>query len=178
MTDRRSRLTAARSISRFLIPLILMGTLFAGCEQFQELLTPLPPDDGESAVKIGFLYTSPNRNNSRYGAELAALQLNESGGVRGTPIQLVPRDIPTQRLVSEDINDTEYVAALAEELISVEGVSAIVGPNRSTYAVVVGEIAQRRRIPMNGNLRDQSGGYGSGGLCVHGGFHGRLSKER
>ena len=118
MTDRRCRLTESRSIiGQILIPLILMSTLFAGCEQFQELLTPPPPDDGESAVKIGFLYTSPNRNNSRYGAELATLQLNESGGVRGTPIRLVPRDIPTQRLISEDINDTEYVAALAEELI-------------------------------------------------------------
>lgn len=148
MTDRRSRLTESKIIGWLLIPLILMGTLFAGCEQFQELLTPPPPDDGESAVKIGFLYTSPNRNNSRYGAELATLQLNESGGVRGSRIQLVPRDIPTQRLISEGIIDTEYVAALAEELIAVEGVSAIVGPNRSTYAVVVGEIAQRNSIPM------------------------------
>ena len=148
MTNQRSRLTGSKFIGLLLIPLIFMIALLVGCEQFQELLTPPPPDDGESAIKIGFLYTSPNRNNSRYGAELAALLLNESGGVRGTPIQLVPRDIPTQRLISEDINDSEYVAALAEELIAVEGVSAIVGPNRSTYAVVVGEIAQRRRIPM------------------------------
>ena len=148
MTYRRSRLAGSKFIGLLLIPLIFMIALLVGCEQFQELLTPPPPDDGESAIKIGFLYTSPNRNNSRYGAELAALQLNESGGVRGAPIQLVPRDIPTQRLISEDINDTEYVSALAEELIAVEGVSAIVGPNRSTYAVVVGEIAQRSRIPM------------------------------
>ncbi len=148
MTDRRSRLTRCRFISRFWIPLILMSTVFGACEQVQQLLTPLPTGDEESSIKIGFLYTTPNRNNSRHGAELATLQLNEAGGVRGIPIQLVPRGIPTERLISEDINDTEYVAALAEELIMEEKVSAIAGPNRSSYAVVVGEIAQTHAIPM------------------------------
>ena len=37
---------------------------------------------------------------------------------------------------------------LALELIAEEKVSAIVGPNRSTYAVIVGEIAQSHGIPM------------------------------
>ena len=148
MTDRGRRLTGRVLISRFWILLLLMGTTFWGCDQVQQLLTPSPTGDEESTIKIGFLYTSPNRNNSRYAAELATLQLNESGGVRGIPVQLIPRDIPTQRLVSEGINDTEYVAALAEELIVEEDVAAIVGPNRSTYAVVVGEIAQRHAIPM------------------------------
>ena len=148
MSERRSRLTGFMLISRFWLLLLLMGTAFWGCDQVQQLLTLSSTGDEESAIKIGFLYTSPNRNNSRHAAELATLQLNESGGVRGVPIQLVPRDIPTQRLVSDNINDAEYVAALAEELIIEEGVSAIVGPNRSTYAVIVGEIAQRHAIPM------------------------------
>ena len=131
-----------------LLFLFLLVTLFWGCNQFQELLAPAPDAGDEDTVKIGFLYTTPNRNNSRYGAELATLQLNEVGGVRGIPIQLIARGIPTQRFVNEDINDTEYVAGLALELIVEEKVSAIVGPNRSTYAVVVGEIAQRHGIPM------------------------------
>ena len=125
-----------------------MVTLFLGCDQVQQLLAPLPDTGDEEAIKIGFLYTTPNRNNSRYGAELATLQLNEAGGVRGVPIQLIARGIPTQRFVNEDINDTEYVAELTLELIVEEKVSAIVGPNRSTYAVVVGEIAQQHGIPM------------------------------
>jgi branched-chain amino acid transport system substrate-binding protein len=123
-----------------------MSTLFWGCDQVQQLLTPLPDGDDNSTIKIGFLHTSPDRNNSRYGAELATLQLNKAGGVRGRSIQLIPRGIPTQRLISENINDIEYVTALAEELIAEEQVSAIVGPNN--YAVAIGPVAQRHGIPM------------------------------
>ena len=148
MTNQRSRLTGRRFISWLWMPLFLMSTLFWGCDQVQQLLTPLPDGDDNSTIKIGFLHTSPDRNNSRYGAELATLQLNKAGGVRGRSIQLIPRGIPTQRLISENINDIEYVTALAEELIAEEQVSAIVGPNRSRYAVVVGELAQRHGIPM------------------------------
>ncbi len=148
MIAKRIRLTGGGPINRLQILLFLIVTLFWGCDQAQQLLTP-PPDTGDGeAIKIGFLYTTPNRNNSRYGAELATLQLNEAGGVQGVPVQLIARGIPTQRFVNEDINDTEYVADLALELIVEEKVSAIVGPNRSTYAVVVGEIAQQHGIPM------------------------------
>ena len=148
MTERRPRLTECEVIGRLWILLFLIITLFLGCDQIQQLLPPLPDTGDEDAIKIGFLYTTPNRNNSRYGAELATMQLNEAGGVRGIPIQLVARGIPTQRFVSENINETEYVSRLALELIVEGEVSAIVGPNRSTYAVVVGEIAQRHGIPM------------------------------
>ncbi len=148
MTEQRHQLTRCGFIGWFWILLFLLIPLFWGCDQVQQLLTSLPDEGDEDAVKIGFLYTTPNRNNSRYGAELATMQLNEAGGVRGIPIQLVARGIPTQRFVSENINETEYVSKLALELIVEERVSAIVGPNRSTYAVVVGEIAQNHRIPM------------------------------
>ena len=128
----------------------------------QQLLAPLPDEGDEDAVYheksvFAFLYTTPlnrlheMRLNSRYGAELATMQLNEAGGVRDFAYrckQLVARGIPTQRFVSENINETEYVSKLALELIVEEKVSAIVGPNRSTYAVVVGEIAQNHGIPM------------------------------
>ena len=106
--------------------------------------TPQP----EGAIKIGFIYTTPDRKNSLDGATLAALQLNEEGGVRGMPIELIDGGVPIQRLTADNISDVEYVAALAEELITREKVSAIVGPNRSRHAVIVGEIAQRHGIPM------------------------------
>ena len=143
MTEQRPQLTR-----RGFIGWLLLITLFWGCDQVQQLLSPLPDAGDADAVKIGFLYTTPNRNNSRYGAELATMQLNEAGGVRDIPIQLVAHGIPTQRFVSENINETEYVSKLALELIVDEKVSAIVGPNRSTYAVVVGEIAQNHGTPM------------------------------
>ena len=148
MTNQRPRRTRRRYMSRFWILLPLIISLFWGCDQAQQLLSPLPDTGDEAAIKIGFLYTTPNRNNSRYGAELATVQLNEEGGIRDTPIQLIARGIPTQRFVSENINETEYVSKLALELIVEERISAIVGPNRSTYAVVVGEIAQNHGIPM------------------------------
>ena len=148
MTEQRPRLTRCRYVNQFWILLFLMIALFWGCDQVQQLLSPLPDTGDEAAIKIGFLYTTPNRNNSLYGAELAMMQLNEAGGVRDTPIQLVARGIPVQRFVSEGISETEYVTELALELIVEEEVSAIVGPNRSTYAVVVGEIAQNHGIPM------------------------------
>ena len=148
MTNQRPRLTKHKYIGRISISLFLISTLFCGCDQVQQLIVPLPGADSEDAIKIGFLYTTPNRNNSRYGAELATLQLNDAGGVRDVPIRLIARGIPTQRFVSESISDTEYVTELALALIVEEKVSAIVGPNRSTYAVVVGEIAQDHGIPM------------------------------
>ena len=148
MTNQHIRLNERRFIGWLWVPLFLVSILLAGCDQLQQLLAPLPSEDDDETVKIGFIYTTPNRINSRYGAELASNELNEEGGVRGTPIQLVARGIPTQRLVSENISDTEYVAGIAEELITEEGVTAIAGPNRSTHAVIVGEIAQRHGIPM------------------------------
>ena len=108
------------------------------------LRTPQP----EGAIKIGFIYTTPNRKNSLDGATLAALQLNEEGGAHGVPIEIIDGGVPIQRLAADNISDVEYVAALAEELITQEKVSAIVGPNRSRHAVIVGKIAQRHGIPM------------------------------
>lgn len=147
MANQRIRLKRFKFIDWFWVPLLLASFLFAGCDQIQRLLAPMSSEDGE-IVKIGFIYTTPNRLNSRYGAELATNELNEEGGVRRTPIELVPHGIPTQRLLSENVSDTEYVAEITEELITKDGVTAIAGPNRSTHAVIVGEIAQRYRIPM------------------------------
>ena len=148
MTEQRPQLTRCGFIGWLWILLFLLIPLFWGCDQVQQLLPPLPIEGDEETIKIGFLYTTPNRNNSRYGAELATMQLNEAGGVRRIPIQLIAHGIPTQRFVSENINETEYVSRLALELIVEEKVAAIVGPNRSTYAVIVGEIVQNHGIPM------------------------------
>ena len=120
---------------------LVMGVLllFAGCEDVQQLLAPVPVEDDDSTIKIGFMYTSDTRSNSLNGAELAALQLNGEGGAHGREIEIIARG---------NIGDTEEAAVIAEELIIQERVSAIVGPNRSNYAVVIGPVAQRYEIPM------------------------------
>ena len=120
---------------------LIMGILllFAGCEDVQQLLVPIPPEDDGGTIKIGFIYTSEIRSNSLNGAELAALQLNGEGGAHGREIEIIARG---------NISEAEQAVGIAEELILQEGVSAIVGPNRSNYAVVIGPIAQRYGIPM------------------------------
>ena len=148
----------------------LSASCLSGVTKFNGLLAPLPSEDDET-IRIGFIYTTPNRINSRYGAELAANELNEEGGVRGTLIELVPHGVPTQRLLSENISVTEYVAEIAEKLITEERVTAIAGPNRSTHAVIVGEIAQRHGIPMVTTGRDQPVCHRCRRLRVYGGVH-------
>ena len=120
---------------------LIMGILllFTGCEEVQQLLAPVPDEDDGGTIKIGFIYTSVTRSNSLNGAELAALQLNGEGGAHGREIEIIARG---------DISDTQQAAELAEELIIQERVSAIVGPNRSLYAVAIGAVAQRYGIPM------------------------------
>ena len=120
---------------------LVMGVLlmFAGCENVQQLLAPMPAEDDDGTIKIGFIYTSDTRSNSLNGAELAVLQLNGEGGAHGREIEIIARG---------NISDIEQGAAIAEELIIQEGVSAIVGPNRSNYAVAIGPVAQRYGVPM------------------------------
>ncbi len=120
---------------------LILGTLllFAGCQDAQQLLAPVPEADDDGPIKIGFMYTSEIRSNSLNGAELAALQLNGEGGVHGREIEIIARG---------NLSDIDQAAAVAEELIIREGVSAIVGPNRSNYAIAIGPVAQRHGIPM------------------------------
>jgi branched-chain amino acid transport system substrate-binding protein len=138
IVNRRNRIVTLLSYS---VLLLIVGSLllFSGCDRFQQVLTPLPEPDENAPIRIGVIYSSPTRSHTLNGAELAALQLNGAGGVHGREIAIVARG---------NISDSEHAAAIAEELIIQEGVSAIVGPNRSTYAVVVGEIAQNHGIPM------------------------------
>ena len=121
--------------------LLITGILlmFTGCENVQQLLAPVPAEDDDSTIKIGFIYTSDTRSNSLNGAELAALQLNGEGGAHGREIEIIARG---------NISDTEQAAGIAEKLILQERVSAIVGPNRSNYAVVIGPVAQHHGVPM------------------------------
>ena len=115
--------------------LCLMIFTMLGCNNVKEVLTP----KDEPTVKLGFVVagqriTYPN------GAELAVTEINEQGGLFGIPVELIGH-----------INieaDLDVSVKLAESLIVEEGVIALIGPNRSSHAAVVGPIAQKHRIPM------------------------------
>jgi branched-chain amino acid transport system substrate-binding protein len=117
----------------FCMSLLLLT--FIGCDNVQKVLAPKP----EQTVKIGFIVagqrvTYPN------GAELAVTEINQRGGLFGMPVELIGH------INSEAI--PEVSVQLAESLIVEDGIIALIGPNRSSHAAVVGPVAQKHRIPM------------------------------
>ncbi len=122
-----------RLISTFFLSLLVLTSI--GCDNVKRVLTPKP----EPTVKIGFVVagqrvTYPN------GAELAVTEINEKGGLFGMQVELVGH-INTEATLDVSVQ-------LAEELIVEDGIVALIGPNRSSHAAVVGPVAQKHRIPM------------------------------
>ncbi len=122
-----------KSASIFCLSLLVL--IFIGCDNVQKVLTPKP----EPTVKIGFIVagervTYPN------GAELAVTEINQQGGIFGMQVELIGH------INSEAILDTSV--QLTESLIIDEGIVALIGPNRSSHAAVVGPVAQKHQIPM------------------------------
>ena len=113
--------------------LIVFSSL--SCDNVKRVLTPKP----EPTIKIGFivagqLLTYP------YGAEMAVTEINQQGGLFGMPVELIGH-INTEAVLDDSVQ-------LAEELIVEDGIVALIGPNRSSHAAVVGPVAQKHRIPM------------------------------
>ena len=113
---------------------LLVLTLI-GCNNVKEVLKP----KDEPTVKIGFVVagqrvTYPN------GAELAVTEINEQGGLFGMPVELIGH-------INKEA-DLDVSVKLVESLIVNDDVIALIGPNRSSHAAVVGPIAQEHRIPM------------------------------
>ncbi len=122
-----------KSASLFCLSLLVL--IFIGCDNVQKVLTPKP----EPTVKISFIVagervTYPN------GAELAVTEINQQGGIFGMQVELIGH------INSEAILDTSV--KLAESLIVEDGIVALIGPNRSSHAAVVGPVAQKHQIPM------------------------------
>ncbi|MYF97590.1 ABC transporter substrate-binding protein [Candidatus Poribacteria bacterium] len=122
-----------KSIAIFCMSLLVLT--FIGCDNVKEVLTPKP----EPTVKIGFIVagqrvTYPN------GAQLAVDEINQQGGLFGMQVELIGH------INSEAILDVSV--QLTESLIVDEGIVALIGPNRSSHAAVVGPVAQKHRIPM------------------------------
>lgn len=114
---------------------MLMTIFFSSCERIQHVL---PPENLETTIKIGFIYSPPDPGTTLNGAEIAVALANEADGVNGLSIEL---------LVREDNRDPSRSVQHAKELIAA-GVSAIVGPDYSNIAVEVGAVAQEYGVPM------------------------------
>ena len=109
--------------------------IYVGCDSIQKIVTP----QQEETLKIGFVVagervTYPN------GAEMAITEINQRGGLLGTPVELIGH-------INKE-GGPEVSVQIAETLIVEDGIIALIGPNRSSHAVEVGPIAQRYGIPM------------------------------
>lgn len=93
----------------------------------------------EEIVKIGVVYEKELFPQTLQGVELAAAQINSMSGVNGARIVLFPKDNQRSGSVSYDVT---------EKLILEDNVHAFIGPNFSTLAEVVDELAQRYSVPM------------------------------
>ena len=94
-----------------------------------------PESDVQARLKIGFLmdfsgnFTDASRDRRR-AFELAIKHLNDGGGVLGSPVAMAVGDTEA---------DSARAVAAARRLIEIEGVHAIVGPNRSADTLPVAE---------------------------------------
>ncbi len=120
-------------LATFCLSLLLLT--FIGCDNVQKVLAPKP----EPTVKIGFIVAG-QRVSYPNGAELAVTEKNQRGGLFGMPVELIGH------INSEAV--PEVSVQLAESLIVEDGIIALIGPNRSSHAAVVGPVAQKHRIPM------------------------------
>ena len=118
-----------------LISFSVLLVAYTGCDRVGKIVTPQP----EETLKIGFVVagervTYPN------GAEMAVTEINQRGGLLGTPVELIGH-------INKEAGP-EVSVQIAETLIVEDEIIALIGPNRSSHAVAVGPIAQRHGIPM------------------------------
>ena len=118
-----------------LTSLIVLVVTFVGCQKIQDIIV----SEESQTVKIGFIVAG-DRAPYLNGAQLAVDEINERGGIFGTPIELVSL-INIEASLPLSIQTTK-------DMILKDKVIAIIGPNRSTHAVAVGPIAQQYRVPM------------------------------
>ena len=105
--------------------------------QLSELLVEQGDGDTAAVIKIGMNYDGSRFPNAKDGAELAVEEINTAGG--GVLIELVAID---------NENNLTQSVRLTTSLIDEHQVHVLIGPERSTHAIIVGEIAQRYSVPM------------------------------
>ena len=113
---------------------VLLSFVLTSCDIVQNVI-----NSSESRLQVGLIHSADRRISTKYGAQLALAQINAEGGIFGQPLYLLVRDSQ---------GDAKSAAQAAEQLISQQGVAAIIGPNFSGNAAQVAEVAQRLSTPM------------------------------
>ena len=123
-----------REMSKSLFILLpVMALALAGCGGKD------PAASGKAeTVRVGFL-AAGDRVTYVDAAGIAVTEANERGGVLGRQVELVSRI---------EIEEASVSVETAGRMIVEDGVVAIAGPNRSSHAIEVGEVAQRHGLPM------------------------------
>ena len=129
-----------KNIAIILAVMFILTATLIGCDRLQERVllekgvAPASPD----TVKIGFL-ASGSRLTYPNGAKIAVSEINENGGLLGRSVELVTEiGIPTP----------EAAVEAASRMILADRVIALVGPNRSSEAIVTGALAGEYSLPM------------------------------
>ena len=101
---------------------------------------PSPTSHGEAddaPVRIGFLVSGVRTYLN--GATIAVDEVNGRGGLLGRTVELIVRT---------ELEEAEEAVEAAEAMIGTDQAVALIGPNRSSHAIEVGAVAQRRGVPM------------------------------
>ena len=95
------------------------------------------PDADDAPVKVGFLVSGVRTYAN--GATIAVDEVNDGGGLLGRTVELIVR---------MGLEEAAAAVEAAEAMIDSDRVVALIGPNRSSHAIEVGAVAQRRGVPM------------------------------
>ena len=104
---------------------------------FSEVLAFQIPVNADSTIKIGLLIQDNNAHAASYGAEMAILKANETGGFKGKNFQLVIRSME---------GPWGTGSKQAVDLIFQENVCAIMGSHDGRNAHLVEQVAAKARI--------------------------------
>ena len=126
--------------SQFFLSLIVMGTFLFG-------LFPTSFASADS-VKIGLNYPKTGPYSVQgldqwRATELAAAEINASGGILGKKVEIAWRDSQSKADLS---------TANVTELIDNEGVKMVLGGSASSVAIAAGRVCQAKGVPFFGTL--------------------------
>ncbi len=127
-------------IGWIIVAVLVIGAIWYGGRQPSVVGEKEPIKIGEISAQTGIGITIGEEELK--GALLAAKEINARGGVFGHPLQIVPGDVSIDKLKAG--------ATVAQKLISVDKVLAIVGPQWDEPMQVVAPIAELAKVPLVG----------------------------
>ncbi|MFH1146087.1 MAG: ABC transporter substrate-binding protein [Pseudomonadota bacterium] len=116
---------------------MLMGVTIAGCQK-----------GGDPTIKVGLIAELTGQipavgASCKNAAELAVKEINNAGGIK-----LAGKAYKVDLCIEDSASKPDQAASAAQKLINQTDAVAIVGPNSSSNALPVSEIAEKSRIVM------------------------------